>query len=109
MTTLTSGRPDARFRNRLRALACGPELLIDLMGFGPFAEMAMTRDGVLLGRPHRSPGFDAFIGPPSDGAKRRLGRLFRELRAEERARVLERIREQGIDPSRVGVPAEYLD
>lgn len=65
MTTLSPRHLNAQFRNRLRALACGHELLLDLMGFGPFAEMAMTRDGILLGRPHRSTGFDAFIGPPT--------------------------------------------
>jgi hypothetical protein len=91
-------------RSRLRSFSPGPELLYDLMGFGPFLEMAMTRDGQLIARPRRSAGFDAFVGHPSTAVVERTGRLWLELDPEQRMLVLDRLLAQNIDPVRVGIP-----
>lgn len=93
-----------RLRARLRSLAVGPELLYDLMGFGRFAEMAMTNDGAVIARPHGSAGFDAFIGRLSTATLERTARLWLELDGSERRLVLDRLDLLGIRPGRVGLP-----
>jgi len=90
---------------RVRGFAWGRDLLLDLVGGGRFAEMAMTRDGILLGRPRRSTTFDAFIGEPTTEERRRVARVFAELRASDRRVVLDRLAAQGIEPAAVGIPA----
>jgi len=93
-------------RRKLRSLSATTDLLHELMGFGHFVEMAMTRDGLLVGRPHRSVGFDAFIGSVTASMRIRTHRLWRELDEPECSLVLERLATQKIDPRRVGLPAD---
>ncbi|MBL1217352.1 MAG: hypothetical protein D8M59_07635 [Planctomycetes bacterium] len=81
-------------------------LLYELMGFGHFQQVAMTRDGLLIGQPHRCSGFDAFIGSPTPTQIERTGRLWLELDPAERQAVLTRLAEQGISPERVGISVE---
>lgn len=95
-----------QLRARLRSLSTGPELLYDLMGFGRFAEMAITRDGHVVARPHRSVGFDAFIDRLSSATLERTARLWVELDQDERRLVIERLRSQSICPNRVGISEE---
>ena len=108
---VTRRRPAVRdaklraLRRRLLAISLQTELLSELMGFGHFAEMAMTRDGLLIGRLHGEAGFDAFIGPVSHGMRQRTARLWQELDAEQRQLVLARLQEQSIEPERIGIPA----
>ena len=99
------GRDSARLRLRakLRAMTPTPNLLYELMGFGHFTRMAMTRDGLLIGQPHRSVGFDAFIGRIPASACRLNARLWIELDAVERELVLERLAEQEIAPKSIGL------
>lgn len=96
--------PLRALRTRLRSFSAGPELLYDLMGFGPFVEMAMTRDGVLIARPRRSLAFDAFVGKPPASALERTALLWRELTASERDLVLARLGLLHIAPERIGIP-----
>ena len=91
-------------RIRLRSLSTGPELLYDLMAFGPYREMAMTRDGMLVARPRRSPGFDVFVGKPSRISLERTARLWLELDEGERDLVLTRLALLRISPIKVGIP-----
>lgn len=108
---VTKRRPPVRdaklraLRRRLLAMSLQTELLSELMGFGHFAEMAMTRDGLLIGRLHGEAGFDAFIGPVSESMRQRTARLWQELDGEQQQIVLERLREQSIEPDRIGIPA----
>ena len=90
-------------RTRLRTFATGPELLYDLMGFGSFTEMAMTRDGVLIARPRRGAGFDAVLGRPTEATLDRTHRLWLELEPALRALVLQRLKALDIAPARVGI------
>ena len=92
-----------RLRRKLRAMTPIPNLLYELMGFGHFTRMAMTRDGLLIGQPHRSVGFDAFIGRVPESACKLNARLWRELDAAERALVIERLAEQEIAPQNIGL------
>ena len=95
-----------RLRNKLRSLSNTTDLLHELMGFGHFEEMAMTRDGLLIGRLRRCDGFDVFIGSVTESMRQRTARLWRELDHDERQLVLRRLNEQSIDPVRVGIPTD---
>ena len=90
-------------RRRLGSMSPTPSLLFDLMGFGHFREMAMTREGWLIAWPRRSVGFDAFLGPVSPQERRQTARLWLELDASERRLVLDRLDAQRIPAHRVGI------
>jgi hypothetical protein len=92
-----------RLRRRLRFMTARPSLLCELMGFGHFKEMAMTRDGLLIGQPRRSVGFDAFIGKPTSETLAQTARLWLELDAVEQSLVLARLESQSIPPERIGI------
>jgi len=96
----------SRLRYRLRVMSATTDLLYDLMGFGHFIEMAMTRDGLVIARPRRSAGFDVFIGRLPASALKRTARLWNELDSAERQLVLTRLAAQRIHPQRIGIPAE---
>jgi hypothetical protein len=93
----------AKFRQRLRTMSSRPELLYDLMGFGHYGEMALTRTGMLVARSRRATGFDTFIGAISAGVLQRTSRLWLELTSDEKALVIDRLIVQGIDPALVGI------
>lgn len=95
--------PLCQLRYRLRAMSAAPCLLYDLMGFGRFIEMAMTKDGLLIARPRRSIGFDVFLGRVPQSALERTARIWNELDASERTLVLHRLAQQSIAPNRVGI------
>ncbi len=95
-----------RLRRKLRSTSPTASLLYELMGFGHFVRMAMTRDGLLIGQPHRSVGFDAFIGSPTPGMRDQTARLWLEFDSRERQLVLDRLAEQEIKPERVGIIRE---
>jgi hypothetical protein len=80
-----------------------PNLLYELMGFGHFVRMAMTRDGLLIGQPRRSVGFDAFIGHVPEAACQLNARLWKELDEDECNMVLDKLAEQEITPKRIGL------
>ncbi len=109
MTTLTTDRQHAlrRLRRRLGSMTIRPSLLYQLMGFGHFREMAMTREGWLIAWPHRSVGFDAFLGSVRPEELVQTARLWLELDEDERRLVLERLGSQSICARRVGIPEEY--
>lgn len=109
MTTLTADPQYAlrRLRRRLGSMTARPSLLYQLMGFGHFREMAMTREGWLIAWPHRSVGFDAFLGSVRPEERNQTARLWLELDEAERRLVLERLANQSICPHRVGIPEEY--
>jgi len=104
-TTATSEHRAAlsSLRRKLRSMSPTPSLLYELMGFGHFKAMAMTRDGLLVGQPHRCVGFDAFIGSPTPGMLKRTARMWLELDAHEQQLVLDRLAEQDIAPQSVGI------
>ena len=110
------GRSDpalSRFRSRLRSMSDRHELLADLMGFGPYTEMALTRDGTLVAKPRRTRGqgsgggeslrYDTFLGPIEARDRARTAQLWAELTEHERAIVLRRLFDQGIEPERIGI------
>jgi len=112
---VTKRRPPVRdpalrtLRRKLMAMSLQTELLSELMGFGHFAQIAMTRDGLLIGRLHGEAGFDVFIGPVTPAIRHRTQRLWQELDIAQQQMVLERLAQQGIDPARVGIAAsEHL-
>jgi hypothetical protein len=74
------------------------------VGIGHFEEVAMTRDGLLIARPRGCDGFDAFLGRPTAAMQRRCAQLWRELDAELKKLVLERLCAQDIPPAAVGIP-----
>lgn len=98
-----------RLHQRLRSLSTKTDLLHELVGAGHFDEMAMTRDGLLIARPRRCLGFDAFIGRPTPSMLSRTARLWNELNRDERRLVLERLAQQSIAPERIGLPLIELE
>jgi hypothetical protein len=84
------------------------DLLHELMGFGHFEQMTMTRDGLLIGQPRGSVGFDAFVGSPSRQMLERTAQLWSQLSSPERELVLQRLAQQDIPPHRVGIPADSM-
>ena len=106
--TETTEHRDAlrRLRRKLRSTSPTPSLLYQLMGFGHFVRMAMTRDGLLIGQPHRCVGFDAFIGSPTPGMRNQNARVWLELDAREQQLVLDHLAEQEITPESVGIIPE---
>jgi hypothetical protein len=97
-----------RLRHRLRSMSDRPELLYDLMGFGPYRLMTITKDGILVARPRRSQGFDTLLGRISAQVQQRTAQLWLELTQHERALVLLRLSVQGIAPAQVGIVTEQV-
>lgn len=97
-----------RLRTRLRSMSDRRELLFDLLGFGLYVEMAVTRDGMLVARTRRTPhtGFDVFLGKISLSVRQRTGQIWRELEPAEKTLVLLRLRTLGIQPDAVGIIVE---
>jgi hypothetical protein len=93
----------ARLARALRVLSPTTDLLHELVGIGHFDEVAMTRDDILIARPRRCAGFDAFIGKPTAAQMKRCAELYRELEPAMRRLVIERLLAQQIDPLRVGI------
>lgn len=97
-----------RLRTRLRSMSDRPELLYDVMGFGNYLEMAVTRDGTFVARTRRSPhaDFDVFLGKISLSLRQRTGQIWRELEPAEKTLVLLRLDALGIQPDAVGIVVE---
>jgi hypothetical protein len=99
---------DARWqelRREIIAACAGPELLSMVLGFQGCEEVALTRDGLLVGRRRGRETFEALLGPVTPAMCRRTRRLWQELGAAHRAMLLDRLHEQCIDPSAIGIPA----
>lgn len=91
-------------RREIVSASAGPELLSMVLGFHRFEEVALTRDGLLVGKRWGSDGFDTLLGPITQPMRDRTRRLWQELCAPHRAMVLARLAQQRIDPHRVGIP-----
>ena len=92
-----------QLRHKRQTVSPTANLLYELMGFGHFSEIAMTRDGLLIGQLHRESGFDAFIGSPTKQMLDQVARIWLELDAHEQHLVLERLSEQAVQPERIGI------
>lgn len=91
-------------RREIIGACAGPELLSLVLGFHGCEEVALTRDGLLVGRRYGSKAFDALLGPVTPAMRRRTRRLWQELGAAHRAMVLDRLDQQSIDPEAIGIP-----
>jgi len=102
--TDATGRRWQELRREIIGACAGPELLSLVMGFHRFEEVAMTRDGLLVGRRRGRSCFDRLLGPITPPMRNRTHRLWQELSAEHRAMVLARLAQQRIDPRDIGIP-----
>src|SRR2546427_13092284 len=66
------------------------ELLHDMCGFGPFAEVTQTGDGFFMGREKGDIGFNAFLGKPSEISIRRLNDEYERLSQASQIEAMQR-------------------
>ena len=79
------------------------DLLHDCLGFGRFAEVAVTSDGFFLARDRNDIGFNRFLGAPSPAAMQRTQRLFARLDKHHQGEVVRTLQAHGIPPTSVGL------
>ena len=79
------------------------DLLHDVLGFGRFAEVTETSDGLFLAREHGDIGFNQFLGKPSDNAKGRTKELFSKLSKCSQGFVIASLKGKNINLKDVGI------
>ena len=81
------------------------DLLHDLLGFGRFAQVILTSDGLFLGRAWGDIGFNEFLGNPSQAAITRTQRLFGKLSHDHQQELIRKLSASGIPPQFLGLPS----
>lgn len=78
-------------------------LLHDLLGFGRFAEVKVTEDGIFIARRWGEIGFNHFLGTPSAAAIIRTQELFVRLPPHNQDELIRELMMRGIAPDLLGI------